>query len=199
MKAEIENRLRLNLARVRALVDVYQREAGGGGGRRPVETVDLLRAAVVFLHATLEDVLRTLLASRWPTTADPDALERVGVLVGDEARTKVTLADLLRHRGKTVDDLIRESILAHLERSSFNNVRDVKVALRRCGIDEHVVDGHASRLAAMMARRHRIVHRADVQEVSGRGYHVAASLGVGVVERWLSAVEAACGSVVAKL
>jgi hypothetical protein len=159
----------------------------------------LLRAAVVFLHATLEDVLRTALLWRWPATMDQASLENIGVIVGDESRHKVTLADLLGHRGKLVDELIRESLHAHLERSNFNNVHDVKVALRRCGIDGRVIESQARRLAAMMARRHQIVHRADRLEVRGRGYHVGASLGVGVVERWISAVETACHAIVAKL
>lgn len=200
MKEEIEGRLRANLARVDGLVETYRRESGGGKGRRPVETVDLLRAAVVFLHATMEDVLRSVQAHVWRRTTSRDHLEKIDVVLGpNDPREKVTLADLLAHRGKTVDDLIRESVLAHLERASFNNVGDVKRALERSNLDRALVDSHITSLASMMARRHLIVHRADRQDVGGSGNHGATSLGTATVDVWKAAVQSFCESVVAQL
>src|SRR5262245_29791393 len=70
MEPELEARARRNLQRVRKLVQLYRDLAGPGRGRRPVETIDLLRSAVVFLHATLEDALRTLLVERWVLATD---------------------------------------------------------------------------------------------------------------------------------
>ena len=76
MREEIEARYVLNLQRVRKLVQVYRDLAGPGSGRRPVETVDLLRSAVVFLHAALEDVLRTLLVRRLGVRGRPGATSK---------------------------------------------------------------------------------------------------------------------------
>lgn len=199
MREEIESRFRKNLTRVNALVDVYQERAGSGPGRRPVETTDLLRAAVVFLHATMEDVLRSVLEWRWPRTTLGSSLEDVGVLIGSDLQRKISLADLLNHRGASVDDVIRTSIEAHLERSNFNNVGEIKKALKRSDLSEGLVAGYESELAAMMARRHLIVHRADRHDVGGSGHHAAASLGQGLVENWVAAVEGFCSAIVAAL
>lgn len=200
MRNEIQDRYQRNLARVRQLVSVYQQLAGGGSGRRPVEQADLLRAAVVFLHATLEDVLRTLLQTRWATASDPEKFAGVPVaLAHREASEKITLKDLVRLRGKSVDALIEESVEAYLERSNFNNVGDVKRALDRIGLQGALVDPHATSIAAMMSRRHQIVHRADRNDLDGSGNHAAASLGTTTVDAWLAAVEGLCRDIVAKL
>ena len=63
MKPEIEHRFADNLTRVESLVAAYDTQvaARGAAGRVAVPTADLLRAAVVFLHATLEDLLRSAL------------------------------------------------------------------------------------------------------------------------------------------
>jgi hypothetical protein len=155
---------------------------------------------VVFLHATLEDVLRTVLARKWPETALREHLEEIPVQVASDRRAvRLTLADLLMHRDKTVDALIRESVEQTLERSNFNNLGDVKVALSRSGLAPNLVGAYAARLAALMSRRHQIVHRADRQDAGGRGNHGAASLDVGTVEAWIAAVEGLCEAIVARL
>lgn len=87
-----------------------------------MQTTDRLRAAVVFLHATMEDVLRSVLAWKWPMTDARAQLKDIGVLVGGEPQQKVTQADLIAHRGSSVDDVIRASIAAYLEKSNFNNI-----------------------------------------------------------------------------
>jgi hypothetical protein len=76
MKTEIENRFNGNLERVEHLVALYE-TLTTGPGRRPVDTSDILRSAVVFLHATLEDFLRSLLEWKLPSAqAIADHLER---------------------------------------------------------------------------------------------------------------------------
>jgi hypothetical protein len=198
MLAEIEARCRVNLGRVAALVNVYRQRAGEGAGRRSVETVDLLRAAVVFLHATMEDVLRSALEWRWPESRSRAVLEDVPVL-GRIRRTRIELADLLPHRGMFVQDLIRASVEAHVARMSFNNLGDVKLALRRMGLDAQLVAPHETQLASFMARRHGIVHRADRHDGQGPGHHAASPLRPETVQRWFSAVEHLCEGVVAGL
>ncbi len=197
MREEIDARLHANLARVRAIVGVYQERAGAGSGRRPVEIVDLLRAAVVFLHATMEDVLRSGLEWKWPDAASPELLVDVPV-VGNK-KVKIELADLIAHRGKTVDEVIRLSIVAQLERSNFNNVGDLRTAVARMGLDPNLVIPYQGELAAMMGRRHRIVHRADRLDEVGSGHHGAASLGQSFVMHWVDAVDMFCTDLIAKL
>ena len=58
-----------NLDRVRNLVNLYSASFGKGQGRRPGPDADILRAAVVLLHATLEDLLRSLAEWKIPTAS----------------------------------------------------------------------------------------------------------------------------------
>lgn len=60
MKPEIQNSFNGNLEHVEHLVALYE-TVTAGSGRRPVNTSDILRSAVVSLHATLEVFLRRFL------------------------------------------------------------------------------------------------------------------------------------------
>ena len=65
-----------NLDRASNLVEIYRTLYGEGKGRRSVPKVDLLPAAVVFIHASLEDFLRALAAISLPN-ADEDILNSI--------------------------------------------------------------------------------------------------------------------------
>jgi hypothetical protein len=184
---EIRDRFRGNLHRVRIMVEAYESSAGKGKGRRSVGQTDLLRAAVVLLHATLEDLLRSLCEWKMPG-ANPEAFAEVP-LVGTRGKTRFGLLELAAFRGNTVDNVITQSINEFLEKSSFNNPGAVKVALEKIGVNAHLVDRYAPILAAMMTRRHWIAHRADRNPRKGRGHHPAGSLAVAAVTRWVGGVE----------
>jgi hypothetical protein len=198
MQDEITAALERNLVRVRSFLKMYRREARASRGRRPVETVDLLRAAVLFLHATLEEALRAITLWRLPLATTAAHFEDVRIALSpDDRRPRVVLGDLAHLQTKTVGELIRDSVEAHLERASINNLAELKTTLVRCGIDPAVVASQAPQLAALMLRRHRIAHRADNNSSSGPGHHAARSLDMTTVEQWIGAVAAACRAVVA--
>ncbi|MGH7436231.1 MAG: hypothetical protein ACRENE_11205, partial [Polyangiaceae bacterium] len=113
MKDEIARRFDLNLTRVRGLIAAYEQALPGVQGRPNVATTDILRGAVVFLHASLEDLLRSILEWKLPSTVKPEHLEDVP-LDGEKLR-KYTLGDVAKHRGKTVDELIDRSVRGYLE------------------------------------------------------------------------------------
>ncbi len=97
------------------------------GGRE-----DVLRAAVILIHATLEDFLRTVGATYLPHATE-EVLNGIALVGSKEPRAeKFYLGRLARHRGRTVDEVIPE-------------VRAVY-----------------PRLAQLMARRHAIAHNADL-------------------------------------
>lgn len=185
MKAVIERRLTANLDRVQHLVSVYQ-SASVGAGRRAVETTDVLRSAVVFLHATLEDFLRALLEWKLPTA--PAVHLKDVPLVGKKPRSTFTLEDLAAFRGTNVDDLIARSVVENLERSNFNDPGDVEAVLDRIGLSRNVLDPYRDKLGPMMKRRHWIVHRADRNTATGMGHHSALALQQPAVEKWSDAV-----------
>lgn len=187
MKEEISKRFKENLGRVERLLSLYD-TAGqvSGRGRRDVSTLDVLRSAVVFLHATLEDFVRSTLGWRLPG-APAKHLDDVP-LVGCARRSKFTLGELARHRGRGVDDVIHDSVANHLLESSFNNPGELAAALVALGITEPVVEPYRDRLGPMMKRRHWIVHRADRNEMTGLGHHRVSSIDKNAVKAWLKAV-----------
>jgi len=150
----------------------------------------LLRAAVILLHATLEDLLRSL-AELWLPSAQPEPLETIPLPVStDRVKNTFNLGDLATHRGTSVDDVIRKSVVAYLARSSYNHPGDIKNVLDSVGINRKHIDPHARVLAAMMNRRHYTAHRADRNEVAGVGHHLARSISKSSVESWIATVEA---------
>jgi hypothetical protein len=185
MKTEIQNRFNGNLERVENLVALYE-ALNTGPGRRPVDTSDILRSAVVFLHATLEDFLRSLLEWKLPS-AQASYLKDIP-LTGKKPRSSFTLDDLAHFRGSNVDDLISRSIADHLERLNFNNPGEVSSVIERIGLNQSLLDPYRNKLGPMMKRRHWIVHRADRNNATGSGQHAALGLQKATVEAWSIAV-----------
>jgi hypothetical protein len=186
MKTEIENRFNGNLDRVEYLVALYE-TGSTGSGHRAVDTSDILRSAVVFLHATLEDFLRSLLEWKLPT-AQASYLKDVP-LAGKKPRSAYTLEDLALFRGSTVDDLISRSVADHLDRSNFNDPGEVCAVLERIGLLPSLLDPYRGKIGPLMKRRHWIVHRADRNTATGSGQHAALGLQKATVETWLNAVK----------
>jgi hypothetical protein len=187
VKDDIERRFESNLDRVRGLIASYRAALPGISGRPPVTTVDLLRGGVVFLHASLEDLVRSVLEWKLPDAAAA-SLDEVP-LIGCAPRTKFTLAELATFRGSTVKSVIGQSVDAWLLRSNFNNSGEIIHALGKVGIGAAVVAPHASNLEALMKRRHWIVHRADRNQMQGSGQHAAQSLQPSTVDVWLNTVQ----------
>lgn len=181
-----------NVARCADLLESYDALTGTGAGRRPVGAVDVLRSAVIFLHASVEELLRSVERIRLPK-GPTEGLRflrfapRV-VTLQDESKEKLTLAELAEFRGHTVDDVLANSIERHLERSNYNTVDEVAAALVRVGFNVAILGSTGARLASMIKRRHWIAHRADRNAASGSGHHAAQSLSRKTVEVWLEAV-----------
>ena len=199
MKAKIQQRITDNIARVRNLIQIYETHLmGTGSGRRGHLQTDVLRAATVFLHASLEDFLRNIAYWKLPDAAKVviDKIPMVGL--GRNAG-KFSLGELVAHKGKTVDELIKESVNEYLERSSYNNTGDLALFLTTVGIDPSSVNERFSDLEALMSRRHQIVHRGDIDESGGRGNSRIRSLGRSPVGVWIGAVEEFSTAVLSKL
>jgi hypothetical protein len=193
--AQVRERLRSNLGRVQSLVDLYDRVESKGG---PTKT-DTLRAAVVFLHATLEDVVRTMLELRLPS-ASPEQLSMLRFAAGKKRKEQISMSELAQHRGKLVDHLIGEQIDAYLAKSNFNNVPDLLDALERSTLEKSLMTPYKKDLAAMMSRRHRIVHRADHNQDAGApGQTRTLRIAVKTVATWKNTVETFCSAVLDKL
>jgi hypothetical protein len=209
-KPEVEERFSQNIGRVRSLAATYGALVGAGGGRAKVEQADILRAAIVLLHAALEDLLRSVEELRLPT-ASKDAFKDLkfipvtgtgkdGAVTAKDTKEKFSLVELAEYRGQAVDEVLGKSIDLHLERSNYNNIGEVKAALDRTGVDYgFLTRADAASLEAMMKRRHLIAHRADRNPMSGRGHHKAQSVGTRLVEDWTAVVDSFGRSILAKI
>ena len=162
---EIVDRFHQNIERVQNLVrlrDFVSREKSGNTDLQQGD--DILRAALVFLHATLEDFLRSILAWKLPEAA-PEEIDRIP-LTGQSQKTptKFNLGSLAAFKKLSIDELIRKSVRDHLEKwVSFNDLAQVDSALRTCGLDLGNFD--YGTLNFIMSRRHNIVHHADAKSL----------------------------------
>ena len=143
-----------NLFRCRSLVelpDLWEKVDG-----RPMWAGDeVLRAAVVMMHATIEDVLRTVAMGNLPfetaeTTRHP--------------RFREALRDLRRGNPLPADfhEKLVQSIRDSLGRQTYNNATEVRKIVQRVGVSEgEFGDELLTSIDGLMSRRHDIVHRAD--------------------------------------
>ena len=186
---ETYSRFKDNLKRVETLVQIYTFVAGGGQGRRRVNMGDLLRAAVVFLHASLEEYIRELIQERLPD-ASAESLDDVPLVgISNHGRPeKSFLGKLVPHRTKSVQEVLDESVGAFSNTLTVNNSGDLAALLRRISLQPDQLNSQFASLDELMSRRHHIVHQADLNEQTGLGHHRARSIGTGKVNEWITSV-----------
>ena len=174
-----------NLERVKNLVAIYEEIQLPGAGRRSVKAADTLRAAVVFLHSALEEVVRNTFLWKLPLaeSAALDDIPLVGLSPTQRA-VPFLLGKLAPHRGRFVDNIIRESIDSYVDHMNVNSTNELSRCLKMIGLDPNAFSSHFSELQAMMERRHQIVHQMDRNHVSGTGRHRAQSISVRQVCAW---------------
>jgi hypothetical protein len=116
------NLTRDSLARLNTLIAV--------GMKSQPETAeaasDIFRAVVVLTHAYVEDFLRKVASVCLPN-ADEYGLNDVPLAgLGNKGRAeKFFLGKLTQHRGKTVDEVIQQSVSEYLEHRSFNDLSEI--------------------------------------------------------------------------
>jgi hypothetical protein len=185
----MEERFRSNLERVRNIVQMYDVVAGAGQGRPTVQEGDLLRVAIVFLHATIEELLRDLAQERlWK--ASSEVLRQIPwPRGGGTAKVTFDLGELSAFRDASVREVLQHAVSSYLEKSNFNHPGDVKQMLEWVGLSPSLVDPYAKDIGGLMARRHWIVHRGDRYPTVGRGHHPVRSTAKAAVIDWINAVE----------
>jgi hypothetical protein len=183
-----------NLKRVGDLIKLAQ---NAGLAQRTKE--DVLRSAVVFLHATLEDFLRYV-GFKYLPTASEAVLDKISLVGNSDVlrAEKFFLGKLARHRGKTVDGLIAESVNSYLDKISFSEPGDISRLLECCDIRlEHVRQFYPA-IGELMIRRHQIVHRADFSESAIEGPRDTVSIEAAVVTKWNETVTHFISAVIAE-
>ena len=179
-----------NFLRLSNLISLYK-TLSTGKGRKPTNSLDILRATTVLAHSTLEDYLRNLLIWKLPQQSKEKINHIPLVGTSDIGRaTKFTLGDLVVHKGKTVDTVIHTSVNEYLGTVSFNDTSDIASALT--GISLTVtpeIQNTFPILNEMIKRRHNIVHRADRDDNVGSGHHKIKSISIQKIEKWKKAID----------
>jgi hypothetical protein len=144
----------------------------------------------------MEDVLRSLAYWKLPAAA-PEVLAEIPLKGG--TAIKFTLGTLSAFRGKSVEDVIKESTDSSLERSNYNNGTEVVSLLQSIGVETTSLAGHMAELENTMKRRHKIVHRADENENPGRGRFRVETISPSTLDAWVSNTEAFIQGVLAQV
>jgi len=191
MYEEIEENFARNIKRVKNLHSLYDTSKTQGRGRKSVQDTDVLRASVVLLHATLDNFLRGLIRIMLPNSEE-SALNSIP-LAGSEKGgrpEKFYLGALVRHKGKTIEKLLQESVFEYLEQISFNDTTEIMSRLKNIGIT-YSDDGldYLPAIDTMIKRRHNIVHQADANRDTQRGSYHAQSINKGMVNGWIEKTE----------
>lgn len=200
MRDHTAQEFRNNLARVRNLTDVYKSlSIPRVKGRVSVKKTDVLRAAVVFLHGSVEEVFRNLLLWKLPAVGNEEALNAVPLIGGRPSgrAEKFLLGRLTEFRGRFVENLIYESVEAYVNFMNLNNKGDIESYLRMVGLEPTQFSMHYDAMQSLFQRRHQIVHQADRNSSYGSGQHKAESLALVKVEMWIDVTEAFIGEVIA--
>lgn len=189
-KKAIEKHTQDNIERVKNLVKLYGKIKTPGSGRAGTLTTDILRSAVVLLHASVEDFLRSLARWRLPELGDKEALDDIPLLIDQSKKPhKITLGELVDYRNLRVNDVIKGSVKKYLERSNYSDTKQISSLLESIDIEVEKVNGTFNMLSNMILRRHKIVHEADKNKVPGSGNHETESIKKNEVNSWINAVE----------
>lgn len=174
-----------NYGRVENLIQVYESLTKNKKGRRSNLEIDILRSAVVFTHATLEDGMRVI-GRHYLPQCDREVIDQIP-LVGINGKGKAEkffLGRLVEHASKSVDEIILESIKSYLDKTSYTSASDISGALSTYKIDQTKVKPLYPLLDEMIKRRHHIVHKADKVDSPGPGKQYGKSLSAKQVRKW---------------
>jgi hypothetical protein len=201
----IRKRARFNVKRVNNMMSLYEHLVGmqtDSKSGKVAYVEDILRAAVMFLHATLEDTLRELLKWRLPD-ADAGRLASIHFRIPDPGKIKPkksqsidlkTLTEL--HKDKTVADVIKETIEAHLDEHTFSDRQAVSTALENLSLTPKDFAGDLNAYESAFERRHLIVHQTDRIPREGGKVGKPGDIDEAEVRAWANAVDNFVNSVI---
>ncbi|TGN13335.1 HEPN domain-containing protein [Leptospira bandrabouensis] len=164
MKENIQSNFYDNLQRARDLAQVFLDTQTTNKTTPSLYDDDILRAAVVFLHATLEDLLRGtfkfLIGNKGPH------LWKKIPLIGLTDRNQpkgFTFENLEGFKELKVKELFDKSVDEYLNYNNYNKISDICSMFKDLDINYEQFNETFPLLEKMIQRRHNIVHRADRQ------------------------------------
>jgi hypothetical protein len=178
-----------NMTRVENLMGAYQELDSHDIGTTQMRK-DVLRASAVFLHSTLEEVVRNLFLFCLPH-CDPKSLDKIP-FVGHEATHRpkeILLGQLKAYSGRIVENVIVESINAYVDSMNINGTDQLADCLKIAEIEVEPLRKYFANLASLMKRRHQIVHQMDrTSSPSGADISIA-DIDVATIRVWKESLE----------
>lgn len=176
-----------NIERVRSLRKMYYSlKSDDVKEGKEYKFTDILRSAVVLLHASFEEYYRSVLGYVLPKICTEDDLKNISFLgSAGNHKDKISLAGLIKIREKTVDQLITESIQETLSFTSFNDYQDIVSWAGKIKIDLSAFKDQ-EKLNKLIQRRHKIVHEAD--NARNDNTYALTPIKENLVEDWIGVV-----------
>lgn len=159
-----------NIERVESITNLYSSlKEESRKDTKDYTLTDMLRAAIVLLHSSFEEYFRLVLIQWLPTKADDNTLKDIPIALhaGNKRTEKIYLNDLSKYRGKTIDEVIRDSVTEHMALKSFNSQEEIRGWLSKVGIIVDDFNGFDA-IDKAVKRRHKIVHEADTNRSGAR-------------------------------
>jgi len=182
-------RVATNLRRADRLIEIAEKRFPSRNRDDIQAKDDMLRAAVVLLHATLEDYLRYI-GFKYIPSGGEEVLNKISLIGGPDRPEKFFLGKLAKHRGKTVDQLITESVEAHLDKRSFSNTADISQLLESARVPSAKVEAFFPSLQELMDTRHEIVHKGDLTAtIDQEGERVPKAIDASKVTEWSNTIQ----------
>lgn len=178
-----------NLSRAKSLVDLFERTSDNSIGSDD-ERSELLRAAVVFMHSSIEEIVRNLFVSRLPN-ASKDILNGLAYSAypSNDRKNGVLLGDLLHnHAGRLVENVIFDAINSHVDRLNINNSDQLVAQLKKVQIDTVPLTHLLEKLNLLMKRRHQIVHQMDREDALDPDTRPISAITSRTVNEWFASV-----------
>ncbi len=140
-----------NISRIQNLLTLHENERND----------DLLRLSIIYLHSTLEDLMRNLIYYRI-LISDKQVISNLPLLNSNGRKEKFTFSDIQEFKKLTIQQLIEKSTLEYINRLTFNNSNDIIHWFEKFSIDKTKLTGHIKELDELLIRRHHIVHNSDL-------------------------------------
>ena len=174
------------VSRVSSLLALYENLQKEGSIRKSKEIrpTDILRAALVLLHSAEEDYFRNILVHWYPLKADSKAMSEVSLAGSDGRTSKYSFDRFASFSGKTVDEVISESVREHFSRMSFNSYKDIDSRLKKIGISLAAFQRQAD-IDKLIQRRHKVVHEVDLVRDASSGKRQTRSIKSAQVRTWM--------------
>lgn len=172
--------------RVSSLLALYDSLQIEGSTRTSKEKrpTDILRAALVLLHSAEEDYFRNILIHWYPLKAESKAMSEVSLAGSDGRTSKYTFDRFASFSGKTVDEVISESVREHFSRMSFNSYKDIDSRLKKIGLSLGAY-GRQAEIDALIQRRHKVVHEVDLVQDESSGKSRTRPIKSAQVRTWM--------------